>query len=241
MTVTDYLQQLSTTVPYADAVNHQFLRSAGEGTIERSLFSLWLSQDRIYAAYAYPRFIGSLIAAIPFDKSVPLKSAAEAQNRRILKTLTAALENIIKEVEFFVQTADTHRLDLEIWRERKGTMDYIAEMDSIAGSKNIQDGLVFLWAMEKVYLDAWTFVRTESQKRLSQPSSPNDVLVAQFVKNWTFPEFGKFVDELADLVNATDIGRQRAAEIWERVIELEKDFWPLEGEEIHGLKNGELA
>jgi hypothetical protein len=165
------------------------------------------------------------------------------------------LENIINEVDFFVKTAETHELDLEMWKERKGTRDYVAEMDSIAGSKNIAEGLVFLWAMEKVgyvvsiqntggitcfpqvYLDAWTFVRTELQKRQSQPQAPTDLLVTQFVENWTSPEFVKFVDELADLANAMDVSTKRAAEIWERVVELEIDFWPSVGEEFRMRKD----
>ncbi|KAJ7924410.1 heme oxygenase-like protein [Mycena leptocephala] len=218
-TLTEQLLHTPLTISYADAINHPFLRSAGEGAIDKSLLSLWLSQDRIYAAYAYPKFIGALIAAIPFNKSFVLES--DAHNRRILKTLTACLENIINEVDFFVKTAETHELDLEMWKERKGTRDYVAEMDSIAGSKNVAEGLVFLWAMEKVYLDAWTFVRTELQKRQSQPQAPTDLLVTQFVENWTSPEFVKF----------------RAAEIWERVVELEIDFWPSVGEEFRMRKD----
>ncbi|KAF7340184.1 Heme oxygenase-like protein [Mycena venus] len=239
--LTDYLvQTCKTETPYAEAIHHPFLKSAGNGTIDKSLFCLWLSQDRIYAAYAYPKFIGSLIAAIPFNKSVPLKM--DESNREILKTLTACLENIVKEVEFFMAMAEKHGLDLEMWKERKGTRDYVAEMDSIANSKNIEEGLIFLWAMEKVYLDAWTFVRAEFRKRFSDSEqrsmSPTDSLVQQFVENWTSPEFVKFVEALAILANATKVPLQRATEIWERVIELEKDFWPVAGEDIHMRRDG---
>ncbi|KAJ7451125.1 heme oxygenase-like protein [Mycena latifolia] len=228
MSLTDHLVRFSTPTPYADAINHPFLRSAGEGTLSNALLSLWLSQDRIYAAHAYPRFIGALIASIPFGKSDGLKSAREAHNQHILKTLTFALENIVREVGFFVETADTWTLDLESWRERKGTRDYVAEMDSISGSKNLNEGLVFLWAMERVYLDAWTFVHTELQKNVVGRDSP----AAAFANNWSSPEFQQFVDELADLVNASDIEWARAEGIWARVVELEKDFWPSDGEEI---------
>ncbi|KAJ7139480.1 heme oxygenase-like protein [Mycena epipterygia] len=226
-TLTEHLVRLSLPTPYADAINHPFLRSAGEGTLTNALLSLWLAQDRIYAAHAYPRFIGALIASIPFDRSDGLRSTGEAQNQQILKILVYSLENIVKEVGFFTETADAWKLDLEGWKERKGTRDYVAEMVSISGSKKIEDGLVFLWAMERVYLDAWTFVRGELKKELSPGDSP----VATFADNWTSPEFVKFVDDLADLVNASGIQRMRAEEIWARVVELEKDFWPVAGEE----------
>jgi hypothetical protein len=60
------------------------------------------------------------------------------------------LENIVKEVEFFTTTARTHGLDLGVWEEREGTREYVAEMARMADDENLGEGLVFLWAMEKV-------------------------------------------------------------------------------------------
>jgi hypothetical protein len=139
-------------------VAHPFLRSAGDGTIDKSLFCLWLAQDRIYAAYAYPKFIGGLVVRIPFSRSVPpesgsesgLSTRSESANRRILGTLAGCLGNIVKEVEFFMTTARTHGLDLGVWEEREGTREYVAEMARMADGENFGEGLVFLWAMEKV-------------------------------------------------------------------------------------------
>jgi thiaminase len=82
---------------------HPFLTSAAEGTLSESLLALWLYQDRIYAAQAYPRFIGSLIAHLPLDN--PTSNSDEALLRRVLRTLTFCLENIVREVEFFDNTA----------------------------------------------------------------------------------------------------------------------------------------
>jgi hypothetical protein len=39
-----------------------------------------------------------------------------------------------------------------MWKERKGARDYLAEMESVGNSKNTEEGLIFLWAMEKVGL-----------------------------------------------------------------------------------------
>ncbi|KAJ7037444.1 heme oxygenase-like protein [Mycena alexandri] len=227
------LQQARSNNEYAEAINHPFLRAAGDGSLDWALLALWLSQDRIYAAHAYPRFIGSLIAAIPFDKSASPHSQKEEHNRHILKTLSFALENVVK-------TAEKHGFELGMWKERKGTRDYVAEMNSVANSRSIQEGLLFLWAMEQVYLDAWSFVRTGLQKRSSQSEGnqrPSDLPVSAFVENWTSQEFVNFVDDLAELSNATDVGFERGTKIWERVVELEKEFWPLAGEEIHMQKD----
>ncbi|KAJ7792960.1 heme oxygenase-like protein [Mycena olivaceomarginata] len=208
---------LKGTPSYADAVAHPFLRSAGDGTIDKSLFCLWLAQDRIYAAYAYPKFIGGLVVRIPFSRSVPPESGDAG----------GCLGNIVKEVEFFMTTARTHGLDLGVWEEREGTREYVAEMARMADGENLGEGRL------PVYLDAWTFVRAEARKRDDSHSekSPTDALVWQFVENWTSPGFVEFVDELAALANATDVTVERATEIWDRVLELEKGFWPVAGED----------
>ncbi|KAK7064794.1 heme oxygenase-like protein [Favolaschia claudopus] len=217
--------------PYAEATQHPFLQSAGDATIDPALFSLWLSQDRIYAAYAYPTFIGALIASIPFDKLAPLNSVSESANRRVLKALMGCLDNIVVEIDFFMAMASKYNLDLGMWQERKATRDYIAEMDSIASSRKLEEGLVFLWAMEKVYLDAWTFVRKKLQETNSE-ALPAYSMIMSFVPRWTSEEFVKFVDELAVLVEAANIPLPRMKEIVGRVVELEREFWPVTGEEV---------
>jgi thiaminase len=65
--------------------------------------------------------------------------------------------------------------------------------------------------------------------------------VQQFATNWSSSEFKTFVDELAGLVDSFDVRPgtdlwSRAEAIWSRVIELEVEFWPLEGEEIRMKK-----
>jgi formylaminopyrimidine deformylase / aminopyrimidine aminohydrolase len=91
----------------------------------------------------------------------------------------------------------------------------------------------------QVYLDAWGFAGSHpTSTSTSHASSALDA----FITNWTSPEFGKFVDELEDLVNDVmpkdrdaDERSQgiwlQAERIWERVLELEVGFWPDEGEQ----------
>lgn len=71
-------------------------------------------------------------------------------NQRILRVLVFCLENIVKETGFFKDTAVKWGLDMEAWEESKATRDYTAEMARISISGRLEDGLVFLWAMEKV-------------------------------------------------------------------------------------------
>ena len=65
---------------------------------------------------------------------------------------------------------------------------------------------------------------------------PPNPAVQSFVDNWTSPEFHKFVDDLASLVNDLGIEKgsdmwKRAEMVWDRVVELEVELWPGEREE----------
>ncbi|KAJ3509708.1 hypothetical protein NLJ89_g5075 [Agrocybe chaxingu] len=219
---------------YTAATQHPFLTQAGDGTLPPSRLALWLSQDRIYAAHAYPRFIGSLVARIPFCEKDAISSSREKQNEDILKMLVGCLDNILREVDFFRDTAETYGLDVEGWVERKGTRDYTAEMCRISSNGSLEDGLIFLWAMEQVYLDAWSYVK-DRMHSIGAPQTSASA-IDKFATNWSSTEFRVFVNALADLVDGLGVKPgtdewHRGETIWERVIELEIGFWPEEGEE----------
>ena len=135
---------------YESATQHPFLAAARAGTLDGRLLSLWLSQDRIYAAHAYPRFIWALIAKIPFSSRDSIDSKAEAWNQRVLSILSYSLQNVVREARFFLDTAQRFGFDLDGWKERAATKAYCAEMARVASWASLEEGLVFLWAMEKV-------------------------------------------------------------------------------------------
>ena len=136
--------------PYSAATEHPFLTAAGNGILSDSLLALWLSQDRIYAAHAYPRFIGLLISKIPFCSSDALDSPKENHNQKVLKILAFSLDNVVREAAFFKEMAQKWELDMECWQEWKATRDYTAEMARVSSYGCLEDGLIFLWAMERV-------------------------------------------------------------------------------------------
>jgi len=144
---TNQLLASITPIPYASATQHDFLRCVGNLSVSTDALAYWLHQDRIYASQAYPRFIGALISKILFSSA----SNSRAMNERILKVLVFSLQNVIREVNFFDEIAVKFNLPLEQWKERRGTRDYAAEMARIAGpGGSLAEGMVFLWAMEKV-------------------------------------------------------------------------------------------
>lgn len=253
-TFTSYLASLSTPVPYEAATSHQFLRDAADLTLPHDRLAFWLAQDRIYAAQAYPRFIALLITKIPLDSTDP---AVQVRSRRTLQVLVGCLDNIVREVNFFEDTARRYDLDVgdveqgegQVWRERKATRDYTAEMARIASLGTLEDGLVFLWAMEKVYLDAWSNVssalRTKSESELGKTGEAlRDLSYSWSNANPDFSEFvhgiGMLVDEylmplyqqaMKDGCSNHAEAIVRAESIWARVVELEAEFWPERKEE----------
>jgi formylaminopyrimidine deformylase / aminopyrimidine aminohydrolase len=154
--LTEHLLSLHTDTPYASAISHPFLEAAATGTLDPSLLALWLAQDRIYAMHAYPRFIGALITKINFNSAHSVSSREELMNQRILNMLAFSLQGVMNEAEFFKTTAQKKNLPLDGWKERKATRDYTAEMCRVANTMSIEDGLVFLWAMEKVISSTYT-------------------------------------------------------------------------------------
>ncbi|PCH35352.1 heme oxygenase-like protein [Wolfiporia cocos MD-104 SS10] len=236
-TLTSHLLSLSTPRPYSAATTHSFLTAAGSGTLPPALLSLYLAQDRIFVAHAGIAFLGRLLAAVPSSSLDAPDSEAEQRSQRIVALLSRALQNAVREVGFFDEFARNWDLELKGWRERKATRDYTAELlrASIQAQGRIEDGLVFLWAMERLYLDAWTYVGSLTASSTGEESTAP--AVAALVSNWTNPEFLRFVNDLTELVNSLGLepgtsAWARAEATWMRVVELEEAFWPIGGEEL---------
>ncbi|KAH9941754.1 heme oxygenase-like protein [Epithele typhae] len=225
--LTEHLTSLRTARPYAAATQHPFLHAAGTGTLPASTLSLYIAQDRRYAAHAYPRFLGQLLARVPFDTAV---NAPRDPAERLAGVLFDALAAVRDEVRLFDALAGGRIPPLGRWPERRATRAYAAEMARVAACGSLEDGLVFLWAMERVYLDSWKYVKSLHSTEV-QGTSVIAPVVAELADHWTSPEFEQFVEILEGLVNDCGItpvmaAFRRAEEIWARVIELETDFWP---------------
>ncbi|KAI0040787.1 heme oxygenase-like protein [Auriscalpium vulgare] len=217
------------------ATQHHFLHAAGTHTLPPARLALWLAQDRIYAAHAYPRFVGHLIARIPYSSAHAPGSPAEQRHREVLRVLVYSLQNVVREVAFFDELGAQWGLAVDAWRERKETRDYTAEMARVGAEGTLEDGLVFLWAMEKLYLDSWRYVRSLRSIASQALTSAASDAIDSFADNWTNEEFEKFVQDIANLVDdwikPGTPAWARAEAVWARVIELEEAFWPNAGDE----------
>jgi formylaminopyrimidine deformylase / aminopyrimidine aminohydrolase len=86
----------------------------------------------------------------------------------------------------------------------------------------------------QVYWDAWSNVN--DQLRRQGATGVDESPVQALATNWSSSEFDSFVQSLKtltdDIYSSLDERAWKEAErIWTRVIELEKGFWPNEGEE----------
>ncbi|KAL4067023.1 hypothetical protein V8B97DRAFT_2064763 [Scleroderma yunnanense] len=250
--LTPYLVSQDTPVPYDAAISHQFLRDAANLNLPHDRLAFWLAQDRIYAGQAYPRFIAFLITKIPLDST---DEKTRDRSRRTLQVLVGCLDNIVREVNFFEDTARKYDLNIggvspgegQVWLERKATRDYTAEMAHIASLGSLEDGLLFLWAMEKVYLDAWTNVYSALATKSDLDLDKTGKALHDLSYSWSSanPDFVKFVDGIGTLVDEyfTPVldsnGRSklvidRICQTCARVVELEAEFWP-EAKEEEGM------
>lgn len=150
VSLTSHLTSLSTFRPYFAATQHAFLTQAGKGDLSKDTLGLYLSQDRLYAAHGYVTFLGHLLSRLPFSSSRPFDSPKEKFLQRIVRIVEFSLQNVLREVGFFEEVAGKFGLNIDGWKERKATRDYLAEMARIGAEGTMEDKIVFLWAMERV-------------------------------------------------------------------------------------------
>ena len=133
-----------------------FLLDGISGRLTEDRLAFWIFQDILLNAHAYPRFIGALIAKIPFSEEHLVIPPEEQDRREIWNTkILNYLKRFLKDRSFwesyFEVLADFKpKLDMNGWTTRKATRDYMAEMSRVTNG-SFEEGLVFLWAMEKVF------------------------------------------------------------------------------------------
>lgn len=237
----------STPDQFRAATQHPFLRLAGEGKLSKHKLSCWLSQDRLYAE-AYISFITSLIARVTLPYAF-VSDKSKSLRWRILNLLTGSLTNIHNEIEFFTKTAKQYDLQLEVsenttfesFGPNAVTDQYITLFRSfhLDPQQTLLEGLLILWATEKCYLEAWTHASTcLSKDGKGSGDEDGGALRESFIPNWSSSEFGKFVQEIAEVTDelAQREGALRKIEVfkalWLHVLEIEKGFWP--DVDVHG-------
>jgi thiaminase len=229
-----------TVAQYTRATQNQFLRYAGQGKVSKNKLSQWLSQDRLYAQ-AHCRFLGGLISRVHLSKEQGMDSSLEW---RLITLLKGALDGILRELQFFEETAKKYGLDLAYsehggeFRPDSTTTGFINcfdgfGADATAGRDSLFQGLVVLWTTEKVYLDAWTFASEEGKGVNADHDLDGGALRNEFIPNWTSKAFNGFVKEIQECLDSyatrqytPNEAKAIALDSWKKVLPLEEGFWP---------------
>lgn len=177
---------------------HPFVLATADGTLTEIAFESWLLEDYAFVV-AFHRFLAGAVATAP-----------DQEARTVLLGGLAALTS---ELAMFRDELARRGLDPQGRLPSLTCVGYTAWMH---GSLNAGWDVVLavLHAVERAYLDAWTAVR---ERAVGQR-------YAEFVRNWSSPEFAAWVAQLAGLLGdgAPTAAQQRAHD---QVTEWEHAFW----------------
>ncbi|MEV4537926.1 hypothetical protein AB0J82_29520 [Asanoa sp. NPDC049518] len=179
---------------WADATRHPFLTGVRDGTLPPAVFAEWLVQDH--------HFVADLLA---FQARMLARAPRPAQ-----AVLAAGAVALVDELTWFEDRAERHGLDLAT-APGPATLAYrelLARLDAAP----VPQSLVGLWAIERAYLDAWTF---------AAPGAPD---FREYVEHWTAPGFADYVAGLASAAEHA-LGADSADEVFTAVAAAEAAFW----------------
>ena len=182
------------------ATRHPFLSAVGDGTVEEAAFDTWLVQDSHFVTDLL-RFQAGLLARAP---------------RPAQAVLAGGLVALVEELAWFEGLAADRRLRLDAPR-LPATTAYATLLERLDAAAPAV-ALTALWAIERVYLDAWSF------------AAPGAPAYREFVEHWTTPQFGVYVDALrraADDAVTPEPDPARDDAIAIEILEAECAFWDM--------------
>jgi thiaminase/transcriptional activator TenA len=177
---------------WARATRHPFLLGVRDGGLPAGAFDTWLVQDAHYVGDLL-RFQARLLARAP---------------RPVQAVLAAGAVALVEELAWFEELAGRRGLDLDEPR-LPATVAYASLLERLDAA-DVPTAVTALWAVERVYLDAWTV------------ASPGAAGYAEYVEHWTTPGFAAYVDALAA---AADTLGGRHDDVVLAVLDAEVAFW----------------
>ena len=177
---------------WSRATRHPFLLGVRDGGLPAGAFDTWLVQDAHYVGDLL-RFQARLLARAP---------------RPVQAVLAAGAVALVEELAWFEELAGRRGLDLDVPR-LPATVAYAGLLERLDAA-DVPAAVTALWAVERVYLDAWTV------------ASPGAAGYAEYVEHWTMPGFAAYVDELAA---AADTLGGRHDDVVLAVLDAEVAFW----------------
>ncbi len=183
---------------WSRATAHPFLDAVREGTLPQGAFDAWLIQDH--------HFVGDLLRF-----QARLLARAPRPARAVLAGGTVGL---VQELEWFEDVAAQRGLRLD--GERQPATTAFADLLSRLDAAPVAEALVGLWAIERAYLDAWSF---------AAPGAPP---YRPYVEHWTTPEFAAYVTGLEGAADASTGSRREDSDaVFADVALAETQFWDM--------------
>jgi len=185
---------------WSHATHHPFLAAVRDGTIPEAAFEAWLVQDYRFVSDLLV-FQGRLLARAPRPAQAVLAGGAVA---------------LVDELAWFEEQAAARRLDLGT-PAMPATAAYAVLLGRLDDA-DVAVALAALWALERVYLDGWSF------------AAPGAPAYREFVAHWTTPQFAAYVDALeqaADDAVGTALGGSDLDAVFAEVVDAESRFWAM--------------
>lgn len=179
------------------ATEPAFLAAVRGGSLDAERFGAWLAQDYLFVS-----------ALLSFQARLLARSPRAAQ-----PVLADGVVALVEELTWFEAQAVQWDVPLAAVAAPT-TLEYLALLGRLDTAPS-QVALVALWALERVYLDAW---------RAAQPGGG---AYREIVEHWTSPAFAEYVAELERLVDGAlaEAPSQQQEDVFTEVLRLEIAFW----------------
>ncbi|CAO3666989.1 unnamed protein product [Umbelopsis vinacea] len=221
---------------YHAATHHRLLNEMGTLQVTPQHLSSWLVQDKFYTS-GYVKMLEIMMSRLPQNSKAPttINDEQKSPEKTLYGLLSFAHENIVREANFFSDLLARYNITSDSVEDMrpltKGYTDFQKKV-SEESDDNLGEALVLLWAMERVFFDAWSHARSLLLKHPPAENESHHIkTIRELVENWSSEEFKQFVDQCAFHVNAlpeSDAARLSKYEaVYRDMLVFEQKFWDL--------------
>jgi thiaminase len=222
------------------------LARAANGTLPKSLVAHWLANDFQYLA-VYKGISEQTLAIVRRAQPDSTVSDPEDVQARLAAWLEAAVQNGTREENLFQEVAEMYKFDIRITDATKneGLRRYESLYKTFTTDTRDPflpwlEGAFILWAMEKVYYEAWNWAEKQDAQegpKTYRNDEDGGAMRKEFIPNWSNRDFLMFVEQLERIINegvSTEVKgddelwgqvKTRTEAVW-RVLDAEEVFWP---------------